>query len=352
MNAVTGSILAFYEKDKRILPWRSHPTPYHVLVSEIMLQQTRVDTVIPYYERFLHALPDIQALAEASEDILNKLWQGLGYYSRVRNLQKAAIVICDNYQGEIPSTYAELLKLPGIGPYTAGAILSIAFNQVHVAVDGNVLRVFSRFYGIRDDIKSESTVKFIESKVRDLYPEDRASDFTQALMEIGAIICLPNGEPLCEQCPLKEWCQASLYHLQNEIPKKTLKKEKPMEKKTVLILKYKDRIAIHKRSSKGLLASLYELPNLEGHFSESDIYAYLSNEGFEITSITPSRKYRHVFTHKIWQMTSYIIELKGISNRMEWIFKSKEEIAQFYSIPTAFLPFIDNQDEAILPVFR
>ena len=335
----TSNILMFYDEHKRSLPWRNNPNPYYVLVSEIMLQQTRVDTVIPYFERFINALPDISSLASVSDEVLYKLWQGLGYYARVRNLKKAASMIMLEYNGVLPNDYESLMKLPGVGHYTAGAILSIAFNQKFTAVDGNVLRVFTRFYGIKDSIKEELTKKKIESLVYQLYPENRASDFTQALMEIGALICLPNGEPLCDTCPLKDKCYAYIQNEQSLIQLKELKKDKDRVLLTVFILKYNDLIALHKRPDTGLLASLWELPNVEGHLSLEETKTWLNDNSFKFDVVKKGIVYSHVFTHKIWDMISYEIKLKELPSHNDYEFASVMDVKNIYSIPTAFTGF-------------
>ena len=231
-----SNILNWYDQTKRILPWRDNPNPYHVWVSEIMLQQTRVEAVIPYFLRFIGQLPTIKDLAVISDDELNKLWEGLGYYSRARNLKRAAHLIVEKHESKLPSDYDELISLPGIGPYTAGAISSKAFGKRNTAVDGNVLRVFSRVFAIKDEIKDKTVKKNIKQKVEDLSPETRIGDFNQALMEIGATICKPNGKPLCMVCPLQPFCKAYQLDLTDVIPRKAKKAERKIIKKTVLIL--------------------------------------------------------------------------------------------------------------------
>jgi len=336
MKNVTDRILGFYQQNKRDLPWRNIENPYYTLVSEIMLQQTRVDTVIPYFLRFVDKLPKIEDLANISEDELMKLWQGLGYYRRAKNLQNAAKMVMSDFNGEIPSTYQELMLLPGIGDYTAKAILSIAFHQKAVAVDGNVLRVFTRYYGIYDDITSDKTKPIIEEKVSELFPNHHQSDFMQALMEIGAIICLPNGEPKCGLCPLKEECFAYNNNQINQLPVKSKKDKQRIEQKTVFIIRYQESIWIQKREEKGLLSSLWELPNTDGHLDTNQATQFLYHLGLNDFTINPGKDKKHIFTHIIWEMKSYNIDLLTSNDHMI----PESQIELDYSIPTAFHSFL------------
>lgn len=329
-------ILEFYQEVKRDLPWRKEDNPYYTLVSEIMLQQTRVDTVIPYFNRFIEKLPTIQDLALVSEEELMKLWQGLGYYRRAKNLQKAAMMIVDEYKGIIPSTYEDLIRIPGIGPYTAKAIMSIAFHQKAVAVDGNVLRVFSRYFGLYEDIKLDKTKREIETKVLDLFPREHASDFMQALMEIGALVCLPNGEPKCDQCPLQKECFALSRQQIPFLPTTSKKEEQRIEKRTVFIIHYEDWYWIQKRDNQGLLSSLWELPNTDGHLNEQDVASYVSDFNLPSFKINRGPKKKHVFTHIIWDMISFEIELSGEDKRLIHL----ENIEKNYAIPSAFQTFL------------
>lgn len=254
-------LLYWYDYNRRILPWRENPKPYYVWVSEIMLQQTRVEAVKGYFDRFLTALPTIKDLAEASEETLLKLWEGLGYYNRVRNMQKAAKEVVQNYDWELPADYEALKKLPGIGSYTAGAIASIAFHIPEPAVDGNVLRVMKRVAGSFDDITKASVKKELEDDIRVIMPKDRPGDYNQALMELGAMVCIPNGKPLCETCPLMHLCRAFKEETQAKIPVKPPKKERRIEQRAVMLVQCGDKFILHKRPKKGLLAGLWELPN-------------------------------------------------------------------------------------------
>ena len=280
LKKIVQPLLDWYDANARILPWREQPEPYRVWLSEIMLQQTRVEAVKPYFERFLAALPTIRSLAEAPEDRLMKLWEGLGYYNRARNLQKAARMILERHNGMFPSDFEEILALPGIGEYTAGAISSIAFGRPVPAVDGNVLRVMSRLLESAEDIAQPAVKVNITHALKQIYPEQRCGDFTQSLMELGATVCLPNGKPKCRECPLAELCLARLNGKVAELPVKAPKKARKLENRTVLLLFCGNRIAIRRREEKGLLAGLYEFPNREGS---------LTGE--------PIREGAHVFAH-------------------------------------------------------
>ena len=271
LEQITEPLLSWYDGHARVLPWREDHSPYRVWVSEIMLQQTRVEAVKPFFERFVKALPDVQALARCPEDELLKLWEGLGYYNRVRNMQKAAQIVTEEYDGAFPADYEKLLALPGIGHYTAGAIGSIAFGIRMPAVDGNVLRVLSRVKASYEDILKQSVKTAMEQEVKKIIPAGRPGDFNQALIELGAIVCVPNGKARCGECPLAFCCRAKAEGIVDELPKKKAKKERRVEARTVLILREGDRVAIRKRPSRGLLAGLYELPNLTGHLSEDEV---------------------------------------------------------------------------------
>jgi A/G-specific adenine glycosylase len=320
----------------RVLPWREDPQPYYVWISEIMLQQTRVEAVKPYFERFITELPDVRSLAECDEERLLKLWEGLGYYNRARNLKAAAQQIMEDYGGVIPSEYEELLKLKGIGHYTAGAIASIAYGKPVPAVDGNVLRVISRVTGDDSDIMKQSVRTHMEEKLKELMtagteakgaaeaaadaPEAevavdaQASDvcvqpriFNQALMELGAIVCVPNGAPHCEECPWCALCRARKEGLVDVLPVKKKAKERRIEERTVFIIRDGDRVAIRKRPQKGLLAGLYELPNCEGYPDYDGIVAYVKSMGFLPLRIQPLADAKHIFSHVEWHMKGYAV---------------------------------------------
>lgn len=337
LKAIVGPLLRWYDGHARVLPWREDPTPYRVWVSEIMLQQTRVEAVKPYFERFLRDLPTIQALAEVPEDRLMKLWEGLGYYNRVRNMQKAAKELVDKYGGRMPADYDQILKLPGIGSYTAGAIASIAFGLPKPAVDGNVLRVLSRVQKSYEDILKQSVRHKMEEQVQAVIPNDRAGDFNQSLIELGAIVCVPNGVPKCEECPLKGLCRAHADGVELELPKKTPPKKRRIEERTVLVLLSDNKAALKKRPSKGLLAGLYELPNLKGYYSSEEILEYVKNLALSPIRIQPLPEAKHIFSHIEWHMAGYAVKIEEPDREPEgFFFVEKEQMEESYSIPAAF----------------
>ena len=338
-------LLKWYDDNRRILPWREEPTPYRVWVSEIMLQQTRVEAVKPYFERFMNALPDIRALAEAEEEVLLKLWEGLGYYNRVRNLQKAAIQIMEEYGGIMPDSYEELMKLKGIGSYTAGAISSIAYGKANPAVDGNVLRVVSRI--CKDDrLISDAKVKLsVEQALWKVIPKERPGDFNQAMMEIGACICIPNGAPHCEECPLQEVCLAHEEGVELEYPKKSAAKKRSIEEKTILVIRDAEKTVIRKRANKGLLAGMYEFPMLEGYRTAEEITRYLADNGLKTLRIVPLTDAKHIFTHKEWHMKGYMVRVDELEPKnpgkdsKEWIYIEPQETREKYPIPAAYAAY-------------
>lgn len=338
-------VVAWYRKHRRDLPWREHPDAYRVWVSEIMLQQTRVEAVKPYYERFLEAFPDVAALAEAEEDKLLKMWEGLGYYNRVRNMQKAAQQVMTEHNGHFPQSYDEILKLSGIGHYTAGAISSFAYGIAKPAVDGNVLRVVSRLLASDADIMKASTRAQMERLIEEVIPIDAAADFNQGLIEIGAIVCVPNGEPKCEICPVAHLCKAKAQNIQMELPVKTKAKARRIEKRTVLIFRDNETVAIRKRPVKGLLAGLYELPNVEGHLTRKEVIEYGKEIGLTPIRVKKLASAKHIFSHVEWHMIGYEVlvdELeKNCSEKM--IFAGREEIDRKYSIPSAFEAYIERK---------
>lgn len=338
-------LLKWYDDNRRILPWREEPTPYRVWVSEIMLQQTRVEAVKPYFERFMNALPDIRALAEAEEEVLLKLWEGLGYYNRVRNLQKAAIQIMEEYGGIMPDSYEELMKLKGIGSYTAGAISSIAYGKANPAVDGNVLRVVSRI--CKDDrLISDAKVKLsVEQALWKVIPKECPGDFNQAMMEIGACICIPNGAPHCEECPLQEVCLAHEEGVELEYPKKSAAKKRSIEEKTILVIRDAEKTVIRKRANKGLLAGMYEFPMLAGYRTAEEITRYLADNGLKTLRIVPLTDAKHIFTHKEWHMKGYMVRVDELEPKnpgkdsKEWIYIEPQETREKYPIPAAYAAY-------------
>ncbi len=346
MEQIVKPLLLWYDGHARVLPWREDNSPYRVWVSEIMLQQTRVEAVKPFFERFVRSLPDVQALAECPEDRLLKLWEGLGYYNRARNMQKAARIIVQEYGGEFPADYETLLSLPGIGHYTAGAIGSIAFGIRMPAVDGNVLRVLSRVKASHEDILRQSVKTAMEQEVQKIIPADRAGDFNQALIEVGAVVCVPNGRAKCKECPLAFCCQAKAQNIVEELPKKKAKKKRRMEDKTVLVLREGSRVAIRKRPSEGLLAGLYELPNLEGHLSEDEVLERIRGWGLSPIRILPLAGAKHIFSHVEWRMTGYAVSLEEAENMDQngmFFIEAKETEAK-YPIPAVFAAYAHYMD--------
>lgn len=334
LREIVSPLLAWYRENRRILPWRENTDPYRVWVSEIMLQQTRVDTVIPYYNRFLERLPDIRSLAEVPEEDLLKLWEGLGYYSRVRNMQKAARAIVKDFGGVFPAEYREILSLPGIGPYTAGAISSIAFERPVPAVDGNVMRVLSRITASEADIADPSVKKQMTAALEAIYPAGHCGDFTQSLMELGAIVCLPNGAPLCDQCPLRGLCRAFRLGTQLDYPIQAPKPERRKEKKTVLLLCCGDDVALRRRPEGGLLGGLWEFPCLEGVWTPDQILAYLLERGIRAESVKKAGTQRHIFTHVEWQMLTYRVCCLERGDEFRWV--TRDMLEDQIALPTAF----------------
>lgn len=327
-------LLRWYDTARRHLPWREDVSPYRTWVSEIMLQQTRVSAVIPYFERFMEELPTVDALASAEEAQLLALWQGLGYYSRARNLQKAAKTIVGDLGGKFPDSYEELLKLTGVGEYTAGAIASIAFHRPVPAVDGNVLRVVARLSDCSDNILNESVRRRFREELEKVIPHDRPGDFNQALMELGALVCLPNTEPKCEVCPCREFCLAYARGHQTALPVREKDKGKRKEEKTVFILRRGDCEAVQQRPNEGLLASLWEYPNVEGTLNEQQAAKQLAEWDIIPHNWLKTAHKKHIFTHIVWEMTVYTIEIMGRGCN-EWSWRS-EENTDDYPMPTAF----------------
>ncbi len=329
-------LLPWYEKNRRDLPWRKDKDPYHIWVSEIMLQQTRVEAAKGYYARFLSKLPTVQALAEAPEDVLHKLWEGLGYYSRVRNLKRAAEVIVNTYGGVFPKTYEEAIALPGIGPYTAGAICSIAFDLPTPAVDGNVLRVMSRLLADHTPVTDPAARKNAEAVLKEIYPE-RAGDFTQALMELGATLCGPNQRPDCLNCPCKDFCKGFALGIAHSLPVRQEKKPRPVLEKTVFVLECDGSFALEKRPSKGLLAGLWQFPNTEGTLNTEQALSYLIGQGLPVKDIQKYVERSHIFTHQEWKMRAYYISLKDMTGPFTWM--TRQTVEEDAALPTAFRIF-------------
>ncbi len=333
------ALLPWYENNARQLPWRETKDPYHVWLSEIMLQQTRVEAVKSYYSKFLATLPDINALANAEDATLLKLWEGLGYYSRVRNLKKAAIMIMSQFNGVFPNQYKDIISLPGIGEYTAGAIASICFDQPKPAVDGNVLRVIARIGTLDTPIDTPSFKKEISSLLEACYPKKRCGDFTQSLMELGATVCVPNGTPHCDVCPIKALCDAHKNNAQEDFPKRLSKKPRKFENRTVFLLKCGDRFAISRRAPQGLLAGMWEFPNTAGTLSKEQAVSYLEGLGLSVVDIVHSAKRKHIFTHIEWQMLCYSFTVKAENDGFVWV--TKDALSSQFALPTAFRQFYE-----------
>ena len=304
-----------------------------------MLQQTRVEAVKPYFARFMEHLPDVESLAAAEEDELLKLWEGLGYYSRARNLKAAAQQIVEQHGGKMPSEYHDLIKLKGIGSYTAGAISSIAFGHPVPAVDGNVLRVIMRLLADDSDISEASVRKRVEEDLKPVMPKDRPGDFNQALMELGATVCLPNGAPKCAECPWKTFCRAGIEESWQQYPKKAVKKPRTVEYRTILVIRDGHRAVIRRRPNKGLLAGMYEFPSLFGKASLDEVKDWLSAQGVCAVRIEKLPESKHIFTHKEWHMTGYMVLVDGLEPMHKdpsLMFVETQETEEKYPIPSAF----------------
>ncbi len=327
---ITQPLLDWYPAHHRELPWRQDCDPYHIWISEIMLQQTRVEAVRNYYTRFLNALPDIQALASCPEEKLLKLWEGLGYYNRVRNMQKAAQIIMNQHQGKFPDSYDEIRKLPGIGDYTAGAVSSICFARPTPAVDGNVLRVMARLEEDFRNILDNSVKKDITVQLEQIYNPHNAGTLTQVLMELGATVCIPNGAPLCEVCPVSRICMARQNQSVSDLPVRLKKQKRRTEQKTVFVLQYENKIAVRKRPPSGLLASLWELPSLEGHLTPEECVKAAEDWNTAPRELIKINTRTHVFTHITWQMQG--VFLKCGRQNSDFVWADPEE----YALPTAF----------------
>ncbi|MDE6659378.1 MAG: A/G-specific adenine glycosylase [Eubacterium sp.] len=337
-NKLPEILLPWYKQNARILPWRKDTEPYHIWISEIMLQQTRVEAVKDYYLRFLKQLPDIHTLAEVPESQLLKLWEGLGYYNRARNLQKAAQVIEMQYSGQFPNQYEKIRALPGIGPYTAGAISSICFNLPCAAVDGNVLRIITRMTENSAPIDLAQTKTDIANQLERIYPKNACGTFTQALMELGATICTPKS-PKCEACPAKAFCQAYAHNTMINYPVKLPKKDKRIEDRTVFLLQYENKYAITKRNEGGLLSGLWQLPNILGKMDAEQALNTADSFGVQPAELYQQLNRVHIFTHIKWQMTCYHIRCTKAPNDFTWA--TAEEIETTYALPTAFRMFFE-----------
>ena len=342
LSCLPDVLLPWFQKNRRELPWRRDQEPYHIWLSEIMLQQTRVEAVKGYYSRFLETLPSVAALANADDELLTKLWEGLGYYSRVRNLKKAARIICEEYGGVFPDSYEQIRSLPGIGDYTAGAICSIAFNQRTPAVDGNVLRVFSRLTDDPTPIDSPAMKKKAAAALQAVYPE-QAGDFTQALMELGATVCGPNRKPDCDSCPCNGLCLGFQRNTAETLPVKTPKKARRQEALTVFVICCDGKYALEKRSPSGLLAGLWQFPNTAGHLETADAVEFLEKQGMGVKNIMRQIERTHIFTHVQWNMRCYYIEVSRPWEGYQWL--TAQRIHDEAALPTAFRQFWEENQK-------
>lgn len=343
LRAMEAPLLAWYRSRARVLPWRENRDPYRIWVSEIMLQQTRVEAVKPYFERFMEAFPGVKDLAEAEDDRLMKMWEGLGYYSRARNLKAAARIIVDEYGGCLPASFDALKGLPGIGSYTAGAVASIAYGIPVPAVDGNVLRVVSRVLGDREDIKKASVKARLERELGRVIPTSEPGNYNQGLFEVGALVCVPGGEPKCGECPLHALCLSGQNGWWREIPVKSAPKPKRVEERTVFLIEQEEKILINRRPPKGLLASLYELPNVLGHMEQGEAAAFLGLPLPDICSIEPLPSARHVFSHVEWHMIAYRLVLSREAPKPRpfsgAFMADREALKREYALPSAFAAY-------------
>ena len=337
-RSMVSPLLQWYDPAARNMPWRTeHPDPYCILVSEVMLQQTRVETVKPYYERFIAELPGFASLADAGEERLLKLWEGLGYYSRVRNLQKTAQAVMRDFGGKLPTDPALLLTLPGIGEYTAGAIASIAFGLPEPAVDGNVLRVCTRIADCHADIAEPAVRKETRELLKAVYPPGKCSEFTQSIMDLGATVCLP-GEPHCLLCPLTEICLAGKNGSASVLPVKKASQLRKIEPRTVFLLRSDSgRIALRKRPDRGILAGLWEYPSESGNLNRTQAGKWLLDHGIEISRIRKSASYKHIFTHLEWHLSGWLVSCRNEIPEFTWV--TVKELNDRYSLPSAFQGF-------------
>lgn len=337
------SLITWYGASKRTLPWRETADPYRIWVSEIMLQQTRAAAVIPYYERFIRELPDIPHLAACGDERLLKLWEGLGYYSRARNMKKAAVLISEKYDGHFPEEAPEIRKLPGVGSYTAGAIASIAFGREVPAVDGNVLRVWSRIRAYEGNILENAAKKAAEKDVGETFLNKgyHPGDVNQALIELGALVCLPGGGARCGECPLTHVCRAHSAGRTDQIPVRIRKMKRRAEDITVLIVRDGERTAIVRRPETGLLAGMYEFPNVRGHISEKEAVAFVASKGYDALHVRKLPPAKHVFTHLDWNMTGYEIKTGEHADGGAWQFSPLSELESEKPLASAFSAYAE-----------
>ena len=342
LNRLPQALLPWYQENKRDLPWRRDRQPYHVWLSEIMLQQTRVEAVKGYYARFLEALPTIEALSQCDDDALHKLWEGLGYYSRVRNLKKAAQVVMADHGGTFPGEYEKVRALPGIGDYTAGAICSICFGKPTPAVDGNVLRVVSRILNDDTPIDLPAQKKKVQALLAAVYPEE-AGDFTQALMELGATVCGPNRKPDCGRCPCASFCEGFQKGTAEGLPVKLPKKGRKEQDMTVFLLSCDGAYALEKRPPQGLLAGLWQFPNREGKLELPEAISCVEEMGLKVREIKRQVERKHIFTHIQWNMRGVYMEVAERDGGFAWF--TEEKIETEAALPTAFRQFWEEIED-------
>ena len=347
MQNIAPALLGWFYQNKRLLPFRTDPSPYHVWLSEIMLQQTRVSAALPYYERFLASLPTIADLAACPEEQLHKLWEGLGYYSRVRNLQKAARIVCEQYGGQLPADYDALRALPGIGEYTAGAIASISFGIPVPAVDGNVLRVFARLYNDDGNIMDPAVKRRFTQWVVEHQPKDAPGAYNEALMELGALVCVPNGAPLCDRCPLAELCAARQAGTQLSLPVKTKPKPRRVDEVTVALVRSPDGWLLQRRPDSGLLAGLWQPVLWEGErLTAAQTIDRLGELGVQLavpyslraadTAAQPLAAAKHIFSHVEWHMAGWQLDAARQSAPEGFVWADAQQLQTEYTLPGAF----------------
>lgn len=335
-------VVSWYRENRRRLPWREEVSPYRTLISEIMLQQTRVEAVKPYFERFLSAFPDVRSLSDADDERLMKLWEGLGYYSRARNLKKCAREVVERFGGSIPSSVADLLSLPGIGAYTAGAVAAFAYGKPVAAVDGNVLRVTARITAEPGDILSPAVRAKLTAFTSSLVPEDAPGDFGQGMIELGALICLPNRPPLCDACPVRALCRARAAGCEGTLPVRGKKPERKLDRRTVLLVRSGTRTLLHKRQARGLLAGLWEFPNYAGELSEKEALDAVRALGFDPIRLRPLEPAKHLFTHVEWRMTGYLVLVAEPDSPPPdgFLMPETDDLLSRFAIPSAFSAFL------------
>jgi len=343
LKIIVNPLLEWYQKEKRDLPWRHTKDSYKIWISEIMLQQTRVEAVKEYYERFLKELPTLKDLATVDEDKLLKLWEGLGYYSRARNLKKCAETLIKNNQTELPRNYDELKSLPGIGPYAAGSIGSIAYDLKTPAIDGNVLRVMTRIYEDDRNIMNSQVRREYFQKIQEIMPADHTRDFTESLMELGALVCVPNGAPTCLTCPLNFCCQSYQHGTMLQYPVKKKSAVRKIEEKTIIILEYNGKYAIQKRPDTGLLASMYEFFSIPSKLSEEELEMFLEEHDILSQKVYNLGILKHIFSHIEWHMVGYHVVCQE-KPEQDFIWASKKELTEKYSLPNAYIKYIQKMD--------